>query len=306
MTGKGRRTAEKTVITPPTRGGARTERGSLRIAYALIAPGAAYLVVIFLSIILLLLSYSFRTEQTSRLVAPFDTGTWSDALADSYNLGVLWTTLRVGAVVTVLTVALAYPIAWCLLRVRRWWVTGLLVFVIFSPILVSVVVRSYGWMLLLGRGGLLNDALGGWLYHEPGVILALVHVELPFAVFPLLASVRNLPPGVLEAAADLGASPVRRLRTVLLPLTAPGIVASAQLVFALTVSAFATPSLLGGGRVTVLAQSVYQNIQQLRWPLAAAQALLLLAIALLVLSLFNRLSRIVDVRQRTTEGGRAQ
>ncbi|MGW2514896.1 ABC transporter permease [Streptomyces scopuliridis] len=306
MTGNGRRTAEKTVITPPARGGARTEHGSRRIAYALIAPGAAYLVVIFLSIILLLLSYSFRTEQTSRLVAPFDTGTWSDALADSYNLGVLWTTLRVGAVVTVLTVALAYPIAWCLLRVRRWWVTGLLVFVIFSPILVSVVVRSYGWMLLLGRGGLLNDALGGWLYHEPGVILALVHVELPFAVFPLLASVRNLPPGVLEAAADLGASPVRRLRTVLLPLTAPGIVASAQLVFALTVSAFATPSLLGGGRVTVLAQSVYQNIQQLRWPLAAAQALLLLAIALLVLSLFNRLSRIVDVRQRTTEGGRAR
>ncbi|MCQ8187632.1 ABC transporter permease [Streptomyces rugosispiralis] len=274
-----------------------------RVAYALVAPGAAYLVLIFLSIVLLLVSYSFRTEQTSRLIAPFDTGTWAEALSNPYNLAVLWTTLRVGALVTLLTVVLAYPIAWCLLRVRRWWVAGLLMFVIFSPILVSVVVRSYGWMLLLGHGGLLGGVLRGWLYHEPGVILALVHVELPFAVFPLLASLRNLPPGVLEAAADLGAPPLRRLRTVLLPLTASGIVASAQLVFALTVSAFATPSLLGGGRVTVLAQSVYQNIQQLRWPLAAAQALLLLAIALAVLALFNRLSRYADVRHRSPEGG---
>ncbi|MBI0374960.1 ABC transporter permease [Streptomyces albiflaviniger] len=274
-----------------------------RVAYALIAPGAAYLVLVFLSIILLLVSYSFRTEQTSRLIAPFDTGTWAGALGNSYNLAVLWTTLRVGAVVTLLTVALAYPIAWCLLRVRRWWAAGLLMFIVFSPILVSVVVRSYGWMLLLGHGGLLGGVLSGWLYHEPSVILALVHVELPFAVFPLLASLRNLPPGVLEAAADLGAPPLRRLRTVLLPLTASGIVASAQLVFALTVSAFATPSLLGGGRVTVLAQSVYQNIQQLRWPLAAAQALLLLAIALAVLAVFNRLGRYADVRHRSPEGG---
>jgi putative spermidine/putrescine transport system permease protein len=274
-----------------------TARGARRTAYALIAPGAAYLLLVFLSVILLLLSYSFRTEQTSRLFAPFSTGTWSAAWADSYNLGVLWTTLRIGVLVAVFTVALAYPIAWCLLRVRRWWVAGLLMFVVFSPILVSVVVRSYGWMLLLGRGGLLAGVLRDWLYHEPGVVLALVHVELPFAVFPLLASLRNLPPGVLEAAADLGASPLRRLRTVLLPLTVPGVVASAQLVFALTVSAFATPSLLGGGRVTVLAQSVYQNIQQLRWPLAAAQALLLLVIALVVLALFNRLSRLVDVRR---------
>jgi putative spermidine/putrescine transport system permease protein len=135
------------------------------------------------------------------------------------------------------------------------------------------------------------------------VILALVHVELPFAVIPLLAALRTMPPGVLEAAADLGASPWRRLRTVLLPLTMPGIVASVQLVFALTVSAFATPSLLGGGRVSMLAQSVYENIQQLQWPLAAAQALLLLAVSLVVLTLFNRLTRLVDVRHRGASGG---
>jgi putative spermidine/putrescine transport system permease protein len=278
-----------------TGAGTRRER---RTAYALVAPGAAYLLLVFCSVVLLLISFSFRTQRSSRLFAPFDTGTWSRVLTDSYDLDVLWTTLRVGVLVTVITVLVAYPIAWCLLKVRRWWVTALLGFVVFSPILVSVVVRSYGWMLLLGPGGLLAGPLHGWLYHEPGVILALVHVELPFAVVPLLAALRTLPPGVLEAAADLGASPWRRLRTVLLPLTAPGIVASVQLVFALTVSAFATPSLLGGGRVSVLAQSVYQNIQQLQWPVAAAQALLLLAVALVVLTLFNRISRLVDVRHR--------
>ncbi|TDC74571.1 ABC transporter permease [Streptomyces hainanensis] len=285
---------------PPAPVAARRRR---LIAYALVAPGTAYLLLVFCSVILLLFSYSFRTERSSRLFAPFSTETWSQALGDDYQLGVLWTTLRVGVVVTVLTVALAYPVAWCLYRVRRWWVRGLLGFVIFSPILVSVVVRSYGWMLLLSPGGLLAGPLDGWLYHEPGVILALVHVELPFAVVPLLAALRTLPPGVLEAAADLGASPARRLRSVLLPLTLPGIVAAAQLVFALTVSAFATPALLGGGRVTVLSQSVYQNIQQLNWPLAAVQALLLLAVALVVLSVFNRLSRLVDVRQRRDRKG---
>ncbi|MFJ8600232.1 ABC transporter permease [Streptomyces shenzhenensis] len=281
--------------------GARRPRGS-RTAYALIAPGALYLLLVFCSIVLLLLSYSFRTERTSRLFAPFDLGTWSRLLDDAYTVDVLWTTLRVGAVVAVLTVLIAYPVAWCLLRVRRWWLSGLLMFAVCSPILISVVVRSYGWLLLLAPDGLLHAPFGSWLYHEPGVVLALVHVELPFAIVPLFGSLRSLPDGVLEAAADLGASPWRRLRLVLLPLTMPGVIAALQLVFALTVSAFATPSLLGGGRVAVLAQSVYQNIQQLQWPLAAAQAVVLLAVALVVLATFNRLGRLADVRHRAPAG----
>jgi putative spermidine/putrescine transport system permease protein len=298
-------------VRPPAHEGRRTATDrhrskDARLAYALVAPGVLYLLLVFCSIILLLLSYSFRTERTSRLFAPFDLGTWTRLLDDPYTADVLWTTLRVGAMVAVLAVLIAYPIAWCLLRVRRWWLSGLLMFAVFSPILISVVVRSYGWMLLLAPHGLLHGPLGGWLYHEPGVVLALVHVELPFAIVPLLGSLRSLPEGVLEAAADLGASPWRRLRSILLPLTMPGVIASLQLVFALTVSAFATPSLLGGGRVAVLAQSVYQNIQQLQWPLAAAQALVLLGVALVVLATFNRLGRLADVRHRAPAGSRRE
>ncbi|AXG81844.1 ABC transporter permease [Streptomyces paludis] len=290
---------------PKRRKDPKRRRGYL-LAAALVAPGALYLLLVFCSIVLLLLSYSFRTERTSRLFAPFDTGTWNRLLHDAYTADVLWTTLRVGATVAVLTVLIAYPVAWCLLRIRRWWLSGLLMFVVFSPILISVVVRSYGWILLLAPDGLLHGPLGSWLYHEPGVVLALVHVELPFAIVPLLGSIRSLPDGVLEAAADLGASPWRRLRSVLLPLTMPGVIASLQLVFALTVSAFATPSLLGGGRVAVLAQSVYQNIQQLQWPLAAAQALVLLGVALTVLATFNRLGRLADVRHRLPAAGQGE
>ncbi|MFB7493250.1 ABC transporter permease [Streptomyces sp. NPDC056161] len=313
MSGTREQTREPTATHPDRTGHdpapARPRRPKGRgLAYALVAPGALYLLLVFCSIILLLLSYSLRTERTSRLFAPFDLGTWHRLLDDAYTVDVLWTTLRVGVLVAVLSVLVAYPIAWCLLRVRRWWLFGLLMFAVFSPILISVVVRSYGWMLLLAPGGLLHGPLGSWLYHEPGVVLALVHVELPFAIVPLLGSLRSLPDGVLEAAADLGASPWRRLRSVLLPLTMPGVIASLQLVFALTVSAFATPSLLGGGRVAVLAQSVYQNIQQLQWPLAAAQALVLLAVALVVLAVFNRLGRLTDVRHRAsaTEKGEVQ
>uniref|UniRef100_UPI003F8242B3 ABC transporter permease n=1 Tax=Actinosynnema sp. TaxID=1872144 RepID=UPI003F8242B3 len=180
----------------------------------------------------------------------------------------------------------------------RPWQAAAVLFVVFSPILVSVVVRSYGWAMLLRPGGVFGDAFDGWLYHEPGVIVALVHVELPFALFAILASVRSVPADLAPAAADLGAGPVRRFTKVLLPLTLPGVLSGAQLVFALTISAFATPALLGGGRVTVLAQTIYQNIQQLAWPLAAVQAVVLLALTLVVLTAFTLLTRLAPGRSR--------
>ncbi|MFD6096565.1 ABC transporter permease [Nocardiopsis flavescens] len=264
-----------------------------RAAAALIAPGTAYLVLVFASIIALLLSYSARTEQTAALVATLDWGTWRSVLGDGYTWSVVGTTLRLGVTVSVLTVLIAYPLAWCIHTVRRGWQAAALLFVVFSPILVSVVVRTYGWAMLLRDGGPLGPLFEGWLYHEPGVVIALVHVELPFAVFPILASIRSVPADLGEAAADLGAGPLRRFTRVLLPLTVPGVLSGAQLVFALTISAFATPALLGGGRVTVLAQTIYQNIQLLQWPTAAAQAVILLVLALLVLSVFGLAARLV-------------
>ncbi|ACU36781.1 ABC transporter permease subunit [Actinosynnema pretiosum subsp. pretiosum] len=269
-----------------------------RLAALLLAPGTAFLVLAFCSIVALLVSYSTRTEQTSTLFAPFDLGTWQVALSDGYLWSVVGVTMRLGLTVSLLTVLIAYPLAWCVHTMRRPWQAAAVLFVVFSPILVSVVVRSYGWAMLLRPGGVFGDAFDGWLYHEPGVIVALVHVELPFALFAILASVRSVPADLAPAAADLGAGPVRRFTRILLPLTLPGVLSGAQLVFALTISAFATPALLGGGRVTVLAQTIYQNIQQLAWPLAAVQAVVLLALTLVVLTAFTLLTRLASGRSR--------
>jgi putative spermidine/putrescine transport system permease protein len=262
-------------------------------AALLVLPGVVYLAIAFLTVVALLISYSVRVEQTSVLFAPFDLNTWSSALGDSYLWSTIRTTLRLGLIVSLLTVLIAYPLAWCIATMRRGWATAAMLFVVFSPILVSVVVRSYGWQLLLRTGGPFGNTFDSWLYHEPGVILALVHVELPFAVFPILSSIRTIPPEYTEAAADLGASAAHRFRRVLLPLTAPGLLSAMQLVFTLTISAFATPALLGGGRVTVLAQTIYQNIQLLAWPLAAVQAVILLVLTLIVLSLFGLAARLI-------------
>ncbi len=263
-------------------------------AALLVLPGVLYLAIAFVTVVALLISYSLRVERTSVLFAPFDLGTWSAALGDSYLWSTIGTTLRLGLVVSLITVLIAYPLAWCIHTMRRGWAVAAMLFVVFSPILVSVVVRSYGWQLLLRPGGPFGSTFDGWLYHQPGVILALVHVELPFAVFPILSSIRTIPPEYAEAAADLGAGAWHRFRRVLLPLTAPGLLSAVQLVFTLTISAFATPALLGGGRVTVLAQTIYQNIQLLAWPLAAVQAVILLVITLIVLSLFALVARLIS------------
>ncbi|WP_190815002.1 ABC transporter permease [Saccharopolyspora pogona] len=268
-----------------------------RLGLLLLAPGTAYLVLAFVSLALLLVSYSVRTEQKSTLFAPFDLATWRAALGDGYLWSTVGTTLRFGLLVTVLCVLIGYPLAWCVRGLRRPWQAGAMLFLIFSPILVSVVVRSYGWAMLLRPGGPLGGVLGSWLYHEPGVVLALVHVELPFAFFPILAAVRTLPAELSEAAADLGARRARRFWQVQLPLTTPGLLSGAQLTFTLTISAFATPALLGGGRVTVLAQSIYSDIQQLQWPHAAVQAVVLLVLTLAVLAIFGLLGRLVGPRR---------
>ncbi|GHH71907.1 polyamine ABC transporter permease [Streptosporangium violaceochromogenes] len=290
-----------TELTAP-RAAASAQRARRRRAwtpYALVTPAVAYLALVFVTAMLLVVSYSTRRESTAALTAPLDLSTWSGYLSDGYYWGVLGTTLRIALEVVVLTLLVAYPTAWLLSRMRRGVRFAAAVLVLFSPVLVSVVVRSYGWILLLADNGpIAAMSPVGLLYHEAGVVIALIHVELPFAVFPLMTVMSGLPGRVLEAAADLGAGPLQRFRRVVLPLSLPGVVAAAQIVFALTVSAFATPALLGGGRVQVLSELIYANIAQLSWPLAAVQAIVLLAVSLTVLATFNVLNRRVEAGRR--------
>jgi len=285
----------------------RRARWSLRgrarpvVPYLLLLPSGLVL-LLFLAALILLLIYSFK-DYTSIVIEPgWTIGTWKHFLTSRFYWSIVWETVELGLVVTGVTLLIAYPTAWVLAQIRNRALSTICYIVLFSPLLVSVVVRSYGWLLLLGNRGLVNDELVRlpWV-HAPiqlvfnftGVAIALVHILLPFAIFPLLSVLRQLPPNVREAAADLGAPPWLAFWRVILPLTLPGVVAAAQIVFTLTVSAWVTTVLLGGGRVLVVAKLVYDNISNLNWPLGAVESLILLAITLVALAISSRLSRAI-------------
>jgi putative spermidine/putrescine transport system permease protein len=217
---------------------------------------------------------------------------------DPFYLGILLRTLGMALAVTLLALILSYPLAYTLARSRS-RLRGLLTAMVLVPLMTSVVVRSYGWTILLAQGGLLNSALGllglppvRLMFTLPGVIIALTEVLMPFMVLTLTGVLQSVSPTLEEAARSLGGSRWRVFRDVLLPLSLPGVAAGSFLVFALSISAFATPILVGGASTQVMATMVYdQVLSALNWPFAAAIAFSLMLFVLGLTVLQGRILR---------------
>lgn len=281
------------VAVTPTAG--RTMSRGVRLAL-LLGPGFALIVLPFMVSMMLLGGYSLNMRDPTG--AGFGFSVWERFLTDPYNWQVVWTSVRIAALSTLVTVMLAYPVAAALLRVRNRFLLVLAYVALFSPLLVSVISRSYGWLLLLSDTGFVNQLFGmaglgpyRLIFNETGVIIAIVHVLLPYAVLPILNIMTQVPPIYREAALDLGASGWTVFRKVTLPLTLPGVIVASEIVFALSISAFVTPSLLGGGRVLTLSRMLYDNIGMIEWGMAAVQAIVLLSTALAVLFVLERVNR---------------
>lgn len=264
--------------------------------WALLSPALLATTFVFALAMLILLSYSFREFSEGTIQDGHSIGTWRSFLASSFVWGNIATTLKLGAVTVLASVLIGYPMALGLHRMRSGTLRILAYFLIFSPLMTSVVVRSYGWALVLGDGGFINNLLlrAGivdypvrMLYEFSGVTVGLVHILLPFMIFPILATLQQLDPVLEQSAADLGAPGRTIFRRVTLPLTVQGVIAGSQLVFALAISAFATPALLGGGRVQVLAGQIYTDVGGLDWPNAAVGSYVLLVLALMAIALFS-------------------
>ena len=218
---------------------------------------------------------------------------------DSYYLSVLGDTLWLGVLTTVACLLLGYPLAYHLARTRSRWKPLLIVFIL-SPLLVGIVIRCYGWMILLADRGLINETLTrhGWLakplplmYNKFGVTLALVHVFLPFMVLSLTGVLKRIEPQLLEASQTLGASPRRTFFEITLPLSLPGILAGSLLVFSLAISSFVVPILVGGFKVHVLPMVVYEQVLSVfDWPFGAANALVLLVISVALIALYIKVT----------------
>jgi putative spermidine/putrescine transport system permease protein len=230
----------------------------------------------------------------------FGFGQYAKFLGDGFNLEVLGNTLWLGLKVTVLTLVIGFPLAYLYtLAPGRW--QGPLMLLIVLPLLTSSVVRTFAWVVILGRQGIVNMALlqAGLiaeplklLYTPMGVSIALAQIELPLMVLPLITALTNLDPNLRQASLALGAGHWRTFFRVTLPLSMPGLLAGALLVFASSVSAFVTQTLVGGGQQMFMPFYMYQQaIQASNYPFAAAIAILLLACVLAVVVLINALGR---------------
>lgn len=209
---------------------------------------------------------------------------------DSYYLLVIAQTLAFGAAVTAICFLLGYPLAYAVARSQGAW-KALLILVVVTPLMVNVVVRSFGWMVILGGSGAINAALQAMglpkaelMYNWTGVTLAMVHVLLPFMVLSVAGTLETLDRRIEEAAAILGAPPARVFWHVTLPLSLEGIVTGAILVFTLAIGSFVTVLLLGKTSTMVLPLLIYQQLTASSdWPFAAAMGITLLALVSLVL-----------------------
>ena len=179
-------------------------------------------------------------------------------------------TLLAAVIVTVVALALAFPYAWVMVRTPRPWLRKLLLVGLFLPFFIGQVVRAYGWLIVLGKQGLLNSGLAalglptvGILYTYPGVLIGLVQYMLPFAVLMLAPALTAVPEEVELASASLGARPLATFRHIVLPLARPGLVAAAVVVFTLTLTDFAMPEIMGGGGNDFIASAIYDAFFQL-------------------------------------------
>lgn len=253
----------------------------------------AVLVIVPLAMTLALTLYRF--DPTIGPVAAVDFRNYLDVLASPYFHTIFIRTFGIAAGVTLLCVVIGAPEAVILSRMRDPW-RSLFLLVILSPLLVSVVVRAFGWSMLLNVNGVVNQLLGALgfgpyklLYTTFAIVIALVHVMLPFMVIPVWTTLQRIDPQTENAALSLMASPFTTLRRIVLPQLMPGILSGSLMVFGLSASAFAIPALLGGRRLKVAATAVYdQFLSSMNWPLGATIAVLLLIANLVVMLTYYR------------------
>lgn len=225
---------------------------------------------------------------------------WRDLFADPFTGELTVNALWLSLAATLIGLALAYPVALFLFRTNSRF-RGLFAVIAVAPMLVSSVVRVFGWLAILSDRGLINWALQAThlasapvrlVYNWVGVTVGLTESIMPYMILTLIAGFGRLDRTVEEAAASLGAPPWRVLLRVTLPLSAPAIATAAVLGFVLAMSAFITPKLLGGGRVFVLATEIYeQAVTNTNWPLAAALAVYTLLLLLVLLAAYGAITR---------------
>ncbi len=265
-------------------------------------PLAALFVAFFLAPLVVLFLLSLASEQGSAIWTPAH---YVKFFTDRFNYSILIDTLLLGVKSTALCLLFGFPIAWVAARASARW-QSVIVFLVILPLLTSVVVRTFSWIVILGRQGIINKiGMGLGLFDEPmrllfteaGVVLVLAQVQLPLMVLPILTVLSRIDPNLADASRVLGAGEWRTLFRVTIPLAMPGIIAGCILTYAACVTAFVTQTLIGGARLIYMPLHIYsQAVGANNWPFAAAISVIFMVAVLLVVFALNRLSQRWAVR----------
>lgn len=265
----------------------------------LIAPSLIFLIVFLLIPFGGLVRVSLYPGSTAIGASGFSLQQYQSILADDYFLSVLLQTFLISGQVALLCLVLGFPVGYSLARLpaerRKWRLIAVVL-----PLTLSLVVIVFGWMVVLGRSGLVNQALLflgitesplRLIFNKGAVLFVLVQQFIPFMILSVMGVVSQVAPSLEEAAANLGANRLTTFRRVLIPLAAPGIATGLLLVFILSMSAFITPRLIGGNKVQMLGSLIYEQILVvLNWPLGAALSVCLLIVTFVLLSSIRALS----------------
>jgi putative spermidine/putrescine transport system permease protein len=260
-------------------------------------PLASLFVAFFIAPLVVLIVLSLHAEAAMR--------TWTFAnyarfFTDSFNYSILWDTLLLGAKATLLCLVFGYPIAWVCARVNA-RLQSVIVFLVIMPILTSVVVRTFAWIVILGRQGIVNQIVLGLglsnepfrlLYTEVGVVLVLAQVQMPLMVLPILTVISKIDSNLSDASRALGAGEWRTLWRVTMPLSLPGVIAGCILTYTACITAFVTQTLIGGARLVYMPLHIYQQaVGANDWPFAGAISVVFMIAVLIIVGLLGALGR---------------
>jgi len=270
----------------------------------LILPLAALFVACFVAPLLVLLALSLHSDVAMKT---WTIGNYAKFFTDPFNYSILIDTLLLGVKATLVCLIFGYPIAWLCARASARW-QSVLLFLVILPILTSVVVRTFAWIVILGRQGVLNQiAMGLGLVHEPlrllntemGVVMVLAQVQMPLMVLPILTVLSKMDPNLADASRALGAGEWRTFWKVTLPLSLPGIIAGCILTYSASITAFVTQSLIGGARLIYMPLHIYQQaVGANNWPFAAAISIIFMMAVIAVVAVLSVFARASETHGR--------
>lgn len=284
--------------TDPGKGKQRKKKKAYVPGLLLLLPILLFIFGFFVVPMLYILYLSFiYTDSPNATNAVFSLKNYILFFTDSYYLSSLWITVKVSLYTVLVSLLLGYPVALTMAKSSP-RIRGYIALLIAAPLLVSIVVRNFGWYLLLLPNGTINSILTSLgiidsplklLFSEIGVVIGLSNAYLPFMILAIATSLYNIDPSLERASAILGASPLRSFFSVTLPLSLPGIISGCVLVFSMSMSAYVTPALMGGANVPMMPVVAYDQINNLlRWTFGSALSYVLLATTMIMVTVFTR------------------